>query len=86
MLRVTIKNVCGRAYIAVHCQAHGLEYPHILWARGVEVGSEDGGKELEALCNALEQCRRSWERGDWEFTDDCYATSADDPAVSRPWL
>jgi hypothetical protein len=83
MLRVTSKNVCGRMYVSIYCQAHGLDYPHVVWSQSYLVGSESPSVELHALVDALAECLRAWQQGEFDFTDDCFAGSADDPPLTK---
>jgi hypothetical protein len=79
MLRVVVYNVMGRETVSVLCTAHGYDYPHCVWSKVRHVGPEDACSELYALEDALHAARRSWERGEWDFSDDCYPTPA------QPW-
>jgi hypothetical protein len=83
MLRVIVQNIMGREYMSVLCTAHDRSYPHLVWSKQKHVGPEDAASELHSLADGLLSCLRSWERGEWDFTDDCYPGSLDDPDVSR---
>jgi hypothetical protein len=85
MLRMTAKNICGRLYVSVYCQAHGLDYPHVVWSRSRHVGAEDAATELTAMSDAAAECLSAWEQGQFEFTDDCFSSCADDPPMSARW-
>ncbi len=79
MLRVVIHNVMGRETVSVLCTAHGYAFPHCVWSKVRHVGPEDACSELYALEDALHAARRSWERGEWDFTDDCYPAESNNP-------
>jgi hypothetical protein len=83
MLRVVIMNTMGRETVSVLCSAHGYDFPHCVWSKVKHVGPEDAASELHSLADALLSCLRSWERGDWDFSDDCYPESHDDPRLSE---
>ncbi len=72
MLRVIIMNTMGRETVSVLCSAHGYDFPHVVWSKVRHVGPEDAASELAALADATHAAWRSWEQGDWDFTDDCY--------------
>jgi hypothetical protein len=80
MLRVVIGNVMGRQSVSLLCMAHSHAYPHCVWSKVRHVGPEDAASELGSLADAMDQALRSWERGEWDFTDDCYPESS-----SNPW-
>ncbi len=75
MLRVFCTNVMGRLHVSVNCYGHGDLMGHTVWSRSVTVGSEDAESELRALSDGVALCLGSWERGEWDFTDDCMAGS-----------
>jgi hypothetical protein len=50
-----------------------------VWSKNRQVGPEDACSELYALEDALHAARRSWERGEWDFSDDCYPESSNNP-------
>jgi hypothetical protein len=79
MLRVIVQNVMGRETVSLYCTAHGYDYPHCVWSKVRHVGPEDAVSELHALAGALEQAVRSWDRGEWDFSDDCYPQLAGNP-------
>ncbi len=79
MLRVVIANIMGRECVSVLCTAHAGDYPHCVWSRVKFVGPEDPASELAALADGLTECLRSWERGEWDFTDDCYSELSINP-------
>ncbi len=79
MLRVVVTNTMGRETVNVLCTAHGHEYPHCVWAKVRQVGPEDAATELRALADAMQACLRSWEQGEWDFTDDCF------PEATHSW-
>jgi hypothetical protein len=80
MLRVVCQNTMGTEYVSVLCTAHDGDYPHTVWSKRRFVGPEEPASELASLSDALVLCLRSWERGEWEFTDDCFPLSS-----SNPW-
>ncbi len=71
-MKITSHNVMGRVYVALHCQAHGLDYPHTVWSRSRQVGAEDAANELHAVADAVADCLRAWEMGEFDFTDECF--------------
>jgi hypothetical protein len=79
MLRVIIQNIMGRETVSVLCSAHGYDFPHCVWSKQRHVGPEDAASELHALADAMVACLQSWERGEWDFTVDCYAEDSVNP-------
>ncbi len=79
MLRVVVQNTMGTERVSVLCTAHGWAYPHCVWSKQRFAGPEDAASELVALSDALLACVRSWERGEWDFTLDCYPEASENP-------
>jgi hypothetical protein len=79
MLRVVVQNFVGRQHVSVLCTAHGYAYPHCVWSKVKHVGPEDAPTELRTLSDAVDSCLRSWERGEWDFSDDCYPGPGEGP-------
>jgi hypothetical protein len=79
MLRVTVRNVMGREYVSILCSAHGSDTPHCVWSKMRHAGPEDAASELHALSDAVLEGLRSWERGEWDFSDDCYPEDSGNP-------
>lgn len=71
MLRIIGTNVMGRFTAHVTCVNHGDLLGHVVWSGHVDVGREAPGQELSLLADALREAERSWQRGEFEFTDDC---------------
>jgi hypothetical protein len=79
MLRVVSKNVMGRLHVSIYCQAHGLEFPHVLWSKSVHVGPEDASTELRAIADGAASALRAWEQGEFDFSDDCFVGESNNP-------
>jgi hypothetical protein len=79
MLRVIVQNTMGRMQVSVMCSAHGYDFPHCVWSKQRHVGPEDAAGELHMLADAALEALHSWERGEWEFTDDCYPEDSNNP-------
>lgn len=78
MLQVIVKSIMGRTYVSVFCNAHG-EFPHCVWSRQRVTGPEDAASELALLADAGLQALRDWERGLFDFTDDCFPGESNNP-------
>ncbi len=71
VIRLFCTNVMGRAHVSLNCYGHGTAYGHTLWSASVAAGSECPEDELTALAVGSDRALRAWERGEWDFTDDC---------------
>jgi hypothetical protein len=83
MLRVFCTNVMGRVHVSVNCYAHGAAIGHAVWSKSVDAGAESPEDELRALSAGLTAALRSWEQGEFDFTDDCFQTFTG--GVRVPW-
>ncbi len=72
MLKVHCTNVMGLLHVSVHCLAHGDVIGHSVWSKSLRVGSECPEDELRGLAEGLQQAVRSWEQGEFDFSDDCF--------------
>lgn len=61
----------GHFRVHVSCVNHGERYGHVVWSAACSVGCEAPGQELALLADALRLAERAWQRGEFEFTDEC---------------
>jgi hypothetical protein len=71
MLRVICTNVMGRAHVSVHCVNHGDVIGHVVWSGSRRAGVESPIAELAVLVDGLSCAEDAYERGEFDFTDDC---------------
>jgi hypothetical protein len=71
MLRVRTYSVMDRLQVVVHCTEHGPGEDHLLASKSADTDDVGPVSQLRGLEEVIGLLLRSYDRGEWEFTDEC---------------
>ncbi len=71
MLRVRCYTVMDRVQVVVHCTEHGPGRQHLLASKGCTMMGTGPVDQLHAIEEVVGRLLAAWNRGEWDFTDEC---------------